>query len=58
MGFSIAEEAEKRGAKVILISGPTAQKPIIKILKFIKLRLPKKCMMKFLDITKTQTLPL
>ena len=26
MGFSIAEEAEKRGAKVILISGPTAQK--------------------------------
>jgi phosphopantothenoylcysteine decarboxylase/phosphopantothenate--cysteine ligase len=26
MGFSLAEEAEKRGAKVILISGPTAQK--------------------------------
>ena len=26
MGFSIAEEAEKRGAKVILISGPTSQK--------------------------------
>lgn len=26
MGFSIAEEAEKRGAKVILITGPTAQK--------------------------------
>lgn len=26
MGFSLAEEAEKRGAKVILISGPTSQK--------------------------------
>ena len=26
MGFSIADEAEKRGAKVILISGPTSQK--------------------------------
>ena len=26
MGFAIAEEAEKRGAKVILISGPTALK--------------------------------
>lgn len=26
MGFSIAEEAAKRGAKVILISGPSAQK--------------------------------
>ena len=26
MGFSIAQEAQKRGAKVILISGPTAQK--------------------------------
>lgn len=26
MGFSLAEEAEKRGAKVILISGPSSQK--------------------------------
>ena len=26
MGFSLAEEAAKRGAKVVLISGPTAQK--------------------------------
>lgn len=26
MGFSLAEEAERRGAKVILITGPTAQK--------------------------------
>ena len=26
MGFSIAEEAEKRGAEVILVSGPTSQK--------------------------------
>lgn len=26
MGFSLAEEASKRGAKVILISGPTSQK--------------------------------
>ena len=26
MGFSLAEEAVKRGAKVILISGPTSQK--------------------------------
>lgn len=28
MGFSIAEEASKRGAKVILISGPSSQKTI------------------------------
>ena len=28
MGFSLAEEAANRGAKVILISGPSAEKPI------------------------------
>jgi phosphopantothenoylcysteine decarboxylase/phosphopantothenate--cysteine ligase len=36
MGFSLAEEAAKRGAKVILISGPSSQKTNIKILKCIK----------------------
>lgn len=30
MGFSLAEEAVRRGAKVILISGPTSQKTSIK----------------------------
>ncbi|MEC3877031.1 bifunctional phosphopantothenoylcysteine decarboxylase/phosphopantothenate--cysteine ligase CoaBC [Chryseobacterium salviniae] len=30
MGFSLAEEASKRGAKVILISGPSAEKAIHK----------------------------
>lgn len=30
MGFSIAVEAEKRGAKVILVSGPTSQKTNLK----------------------------
>ncbi|WP_419869477.1 bifunctional phosphopantothenoylcysteine decarboxylase/phosphopantothenate--cysteine ligase CoaBC [Chryseobacterium sp. CT-SW4] len=30
MGFSLAEEAAKRGAKVILVSGPSSQKPVHK----------------------------
>lgn len=33
MGFSLAEEAVKRGAKVILISGPTSQKTSTKNIK-------------------------
>lgn len=36
MGFALADECASRGAKVILISGPTQQKPVLEIHQWIR----------------------
>ena len=48
MGFSLAEEAVKRGANVILISGPTSQKTSNKNIKSLKIFIDK--LLPFLDL--------
>ncbi|QCX53204.1 bifunctional phosphopantothenoylcysteine decarboxylase/phosphopantothenate--cysteine ligase CoaBC [Elizabethkingia sp. JS20170427COW] len=44
MGFAIAEEASRRGAEVILISGPTALQPIHSKIKRISVKSAKEMM--------------
>jgi phosphopantothenoylcysteine decarboxylase/phosphopantothenate--cysteine ligase len=47
MGFSLAEEAAKRGAKVILISGPSSQKINNKNIELHKVTSAKEMLAKF-----------
>lgn len=49
MGFSLAEEASKRGAKVILISGPSSEKPISKNIELHKVTSAKEMLAKVFE---------
>jgi phosphopantothenoylcysteine decarboxylase/phosphopantothenate--cysteine ligase len=53
MGFSLAEEAAKRGAKVILISGPSSQKINNKNVELHKVTSAKEMLSKVLEFYDT-----
>lgn len=53
MGFSLAEEASKRGAKVILISGPSSEKPINKSIELHKVTSAKDMLAKVFEFYDT-----
>ena len=53
MGFSLAEEASKRGAKVILISGPSSEKPISKSIELHKVTSAKDMLAKVFEFYDT-----
>lgn len=53
MGFSLAEEASKRGAKVILISGPSSEKPIGKNIELHKVTSAKEMLAKVFEFYDT-----
>jgi phosphopantothenoylcysteine decarboxylase/phosphopantothenate--cysteine ligase len=53
MGFSLAEEASKRGAKVILISGPSSEKPISKNIELHKVTSAKDMLAKVFEFYDT-----
>ena len=47
MGFALAEEAARLGAKVVLVSGPTALSPKNSQIELIVLFRPSKCILQF-----------
>jgi len=53
MGFSLAEEASKRGAKVILISGPSAEKAVHKNIELHKVTSAKDMLTKVFEFYDT-----